>query len=97
MRIVRPVVETGYENIVQVRLLLEGTRPEDMLAHWHAMLPEAMQRFGQASRGRARSRRGASGHRVTADSLRDLRTGRRSWICSGPLATSGSRPTWRGG
>jgi hypothetical protein len=37
MRLVRPVVETGYENLLQVRLLLEaqpGTRPDDMLARW---------------------------------------------------------------
>ena len=37
MRLVRPVVETGYENLIQARLLLEarpGTRPDDMLANW---------------------------------------------------------------
>jgi hypothetical protein len=34
MHVVRPVVETGYENLLQVRLLLEGTRPEDMLQSW---------------------------------------------------------------
>ena len=37
MRAVRPVVETGYENLLQVRLLLEaqpGTRPEDILQRW---------------------------------------------------------------
>jgi hypothetical protein len=37
MRAVRPVVETGYENLVQVRLLLEqrpGARPDDMLQSW---------------------------------------------------------------
>lgn len=46
MRVVRPVVETGYENIVQIRCLLEGVEPEDMLQSWHAMLPEYMQRWG---------------------------------------------------
>ncbi len=34
MRLVRPVVETGYENLLQARLLLTGTQPEDMLANW---------------------------------------------------------------
>jgi phosphoglycolate phosphatase-like HAD superfamily hydrolase len=42
MRVVRPVVETGYENIVQIRCLLEGVRPQDMLENWSAMLPECM-------------------------------------------------------
>lgn len=39
MRAVRPVVETGYENVVQVRLLLEGTPVDDMLARWRCVLP----------------------------------------------------------
>ena len=42
MRAVRPVVETGYENVVQIRLLLEGTSVEEMLASWHELLPAAM-------------------------------------------------------
>jgi len=46
MRLVRPVVETGYENLVQVRCLLEGVSPEDMLSHWHTMLPEYMDKWG---------------------------------------------------
>ena len=37
MRAVRPVVETGYENVVQVRLLLEGTPVDDMLARWRCV------------------------------------------------------------
>ncbi|EFN54892.1 hypothetical protein CHLNCDRAFT_24112 [Chlorella variabilis] len=45
MRVVRPVVETGYENIVQIRCLLEGVDPTDMLQRWHDMLPEYMQRW----------------------------------------------------
>ncbi|KAI3437958.1 hypothetical protein D9Q98_000402 [Chlorella vulgaris] len=45
MRVVRPVVETGYENLVQIRCLLEGVDPQDMLLHWHDMLPEYMQRW----------------------------------------------------
>lgn len=45
MRIVRPVVETGYENIVQARLLLDGITPEEMLATWHTMLPKAMKQL----------------------------------------------------
>lgn len=31
---------------MQARLLLDGVAPDDMLAHWHTMLPEAMQRLG---------------------------------------------------
>ncbi|KAL4452021.1 hypothetical protein ABPG75_007683 [Micractinium tetrahymenae] len=46
MRVVRPVVETGYENIVQIRCLLEGVQPEEMLKSWHELLPEYMQRWG---------------------------------------------------
>ncbi len=45
MRMVRPVVETGYENIIQARLLLDGVTPEAMLEQWHTMLPEAMQKM----------------------------------------------------
>lgn len=55
MRLVRPVVETGYENLVQVRCLLEDvpgteaaeTSVERMLRSWSAeMLPRAMERWG---------------------------------------------------
>lgn len=42
MTAVRPVVETGYENIVQIRCLYEGTSVEDMLANWATMLPAKM-------------------------------------------------------
>ncbi|CAL5223568.1 g6103 [Coccomyxa viridis] len=45
MRTVRPVVETGYENLVQVRCLLEGVSEDDILQHWHTILPESMQRW----------------------------------------------------
>ena len=41
MRLVRPVVEIGYENLLQARLLLTGTRPEDMLANWGCVQPAA--------------------------------------------------------
>lgn len=50
MRAVRPVVETGYENIVQIRCLLEGINVEDMLENWSTMLPEYMQKW-QLDRG----------------------------------------------
>jgi len=55
MRLVRPVVETGYENLVQVRCLLEdearseaaSTSVERMLKTWSTeMLPAAMKRYG---------------------------------------------------
>lgn len=45
MRAVRPVVETGYENIVQIRCLLEGVSPEEMLENWSTMLPEYMEKW----------------------------------------------------
>lgn len=31
-----------YENIVQIRCLLEGVTVEDMLDNWHSILPEYM-------------------------------------------------------
>ena len=45
MRTVRPVVETGYENVVQVRCLLEGVTPADILENWSTMLPEYMTKW----------------------------------------------------
>jgi len=49
MRAVRPVVETGYENIVQIRALLEGVSVE------------ARRRAARRFRLLARSRAGAAG------------------------------------
>jgi hypothetical protein len=34
-----------YENIVQIRCLLEGVDPQDMLLTWHDMLPQYMERW----------------------------------------------------
>ena len=34
-----------YENLVQVRCLLEGVSEDDILQHWHTILPESMQRW----------------------------------------------------
>ncbi|EIE27437.1 hypothetical protein COCSUDRAFT_26736 [Coccomyxa subellipsoidea C-169] len=45
MRTVRPVVETGYENLVQIRCLLEGDSEEDILNNWHTILPDRMARW----------------------------------------------------
>eukprot|EP00879_Flechtneria_rotunda_P021016 GHRR01022138.1.p1 GENE.GHRR01022138.1~~GHRR01022138.1.p1 ORF type:complete len:258 (+),score=81.19 GHRR01022138.1:393-1166(+) len=42
MRAVRPVVETGYENVVQIRCLYEGTSVDEMLQSWHVLLPKKM-------------------------------------------------------
>lgn len=39
---VRPVVETGYENMLLLRLLLEGAPVEDLLDYWSVLLPETM-------------------------------------------------------
>jgi len=45
MRAVRPVVETGYENVVQVRCLVEGVTAEAMLAGWGSILPAKMKEW----------------------------------------------------
>lgn len=46
MRAVRPVVETGYENIVQIRCLYEGVGVDDMLERWHGgMLSDYMAKW----------------------------------------------------
>lgn len=47
MQTVRPVIETGYENLIQVRCLLEGASPDDILANWHTILPEHMDKWKQ--------------------------------------------------
>ncbi len=36
----------SYENIVQIRCLLEGDSVQDILDHWHVMLQERMQHWG---------------------------------------------------
>ena len=46
MRVVRPVIETGYENLVQVRCLVEGATVEAMLEGWPAMLDAKMKEWG---------------------------------------------------
>ena len=45
MRRVRPVIETGYENIVQIRALLEGVTVEEMLDGWSSILPSKMKEW----------------------------------------------------
>eukprot|EP00882_Tetradesmus_deserticola_P010232 GHRQ01010810.1.p1 GENE.GHRQ01010810.1~~GHRQ01010810.1.p1 ORF type:complete len:302 (+),score=126.20 GHRQ01010810.1:460-1365(+) len=45
MRAVRPVVETGYENVVQVRCLYEGVTVQQMLESWHDILPAKMKEW----------------------------------------------------
>lgn len=42
MRTVRPVIETGYENLVQVRCLLEGVSVDAILEDWPTMLKNKM-------------------------------------------------------
>jgi len=61
MRTVRPVVETGrvhlscvklknidlrFENIVQIRCLIEGVDPENILSSWSTILPDCMTKWG---------------------------------------------------
>ncbi|XP_024529833.1 uncharacterized protein LOC9651482 isoform X2 [Selaginella moellendorffii] len=63
MRTVRPVVETGYENVLLVRLLLELKEPhrgkssvvngltvEGVLENWEKLKPVLMKEWGEASR-----------------------------------------------
>ena len=42
MRAVRPVIETGYENLVQVRCLLEGVSVDAILEDWPTLLKSKM-------------------------------------------------------
>lgn len=35
-----------YENLVQIRCLLEGVSPDAILNDWHTVLPEYMQKWG---------------------------------------------------
>eukprot|EP01018_Ginkgo_biloba_P034337 Gb_21452 [translate_table: standard] len=61
MRIVRPVVETGYENLLLVRLLLEMRKPniqktsvvtkltiEGILENWSKLKPVIMKEWGES-------------------------------------------------
>jgi hypothetical protein len=46
MRIVRPVVETGYENLILLRLLKEKlASPDALLNNWDTFLPEYMSKW----------------------------------------------------
>jgi len=46
MRIVRPVVETGYENMLLLRLLKEKlATPDELLNNWGKFLPEYMAKW----------------------------------------------------
>lgn len=42
----RPVIETGYEAILLMRLLLDGERPEILLATYPALAPSVIARSG---------------------------------------------------
>jgi hypothetical protein len=92
MRRVRPVIETGYENVVQARLLLEaapGTRPEDMLAHWGCVvggrgLPAASARACARVAGRS-------------SFVRSLITDTARAVCVRALAARCFQSTWPSG
>jgi len=45
MRTVRPVVETGYENPVLLRCLIDGASVQEVLHTWGEMLPKALDRY----------------------------------------------------
>ena len=36
-----------YENLIQVRCLLEGVSTDDILNNWHSLLPEYMDKWNQ--------------------------------------------------
>ena len=36
-----------YENLIQVRCLLDGMSTEDILSNWHTILPERMNKWQQ--------------------------------------------------
>jgi hypothetical protein len=38
-------MSAGYENIVQIRALLEGVQVSDILHRWHEVLPQKMQEW----------------------------------------------------
>mmetsp|Transcript_1931 Transcript_1931/g.3785 ORF Transcript_1931/g.3785 Transcript_1931/m.3785 type:complete len:269 (-) Transcript_1931:1626-2432(-) len=40
MEAVRPVVETGYENMILLRCLIEGMEVEEILTNWQTILPK---------------------------------------------------------
>ncbi len=37
-----------YENLIQVRCLLEGVDPDVILQNWHTILPEYMEKWKQS-------------------------------------------------
>ncbi len=37
-----------YENLIQVRCLLEGVASDDILQNWHTILPECMDKWRQS-------------------------------------------------
>lgn len=37
-----------YENLIQVRCLLEGVSTDDILNDWHTLLPEYMDKWKQS-------------------------------------------------
>lgn len=39
------MLAAGYENILQLRVLLEGGSPEEMLVNWHQVLPGLLQEW----------------------------------------------------
>ncbi len=41
----RPFFGRRYENLVQIRCLLEGDSEEDILNNWHTILPDRMARW----------------------------------------------------
>ena len=38
--------DAGYENIIQVRSLLEGVTENEIISSWHTILPEKMKEWG---------------------------------------------------
>lgn len=46
MRLSRPVVETGWENVVMIRALRDGKTAEEILDSWDTLLPGYMKEWG---------------------------------------------------
>lgn len=42
------IVFCRYENLIQVRCLLEGISTDDILNDWHRLLPEYMDKWKQS-------------------------------------------------
>ena len=94
-----------YENLVQVRCLLDGTTEDDMLQNWHTLLPDSMARW-QLDRSEVQTAHifacpvtlvlgppwPCALHPLAIQNMCSS-----WWSYSGAPGMSGLRETWRGG